>query len=113
MESPDEHMEALRQAVRRTAGPPSAEMMAASTKTRAARARIAELQREIAELACTVQGREARKPHPGIAAGASRREEGSGSVTIRRAVRRQRWAERGASRKGRAFSISPAAHRRM
>lgn len=43
MESLNEHMEALRQAVRRTAGPPSAEMMAAWTKTRAARARIAEL----------------------------------------------------------------------
>jgi hypothetical protein len=38
MESLDEHMEALRQAVRRAAGPPSAEMMAAWTKTRAARA---------------------------------------------------------------------------
>ncbi len=55
MESLDEHMEALRQAVRRAAGPPSAEMMAAWTKTRAARARIAELEREIAELKCTVR----------------------------------------------------------
>ena len=55
MESLDEHMAALRQAVRRAAGPPSAEMMAAWTKTRAARARIAELEREIAELECTVR----------------------------------------------------------
>lgn len=38
----DEHMEALRQAVRRAAGPPSAQTMAAWTKTRAARARIAD-----------------------------------------------------------------------
>ena len=68
MDSLDEHMEALRQAVRRAAAPPPAEMMAAWAKTRAARARIAELEREIAELKCTV--RKARRE--GLTESASR-----------------------------------------